>query len=111
MTDYAHGLLGCCSDCGIMIYGLFCMPCRHGSNVALARDESCGCCHVINCYSEYYIRKDIGKKEGFESSNLCDCLTSILCAPCLVCQNARYLEENKAIVEHHEQHEEHNDEN
>ena len=89
--SYANGVFGCFSDFPICIYGAFCPCCLNGKNHARLRSEECTACHVINCTSPYWIRKDLEKKNGESNSDVIDCLFVWFCAPCAICQDARDL--------------------
>lgn len=94
LMSYAGGLFDCFSDCAICCHVYYCAPFAHAENVALINEEDCGCCHLINCYSEFYVRRNISKKLGEPVDDCNDCCAACCCNPCLICQNQRALKLN-----------------
>lgn len=89
--SYAGGLFACFSDFNICIYGTFCSCCLNGQNHAKIRTEECTPCHVLAPTSEFWIRKELEKKNGETGNDTVDCLVSMFCMPCATCQDARDL--------------------
>lgn len=48
---WSSSLFGCCTDCGVCCYGLWCLPCLYGKNADFL--GAGGCC--IPCLSYYFI--------------------------------------------------------
>lgn len=93
---YAGGLLDCFSDMAICCHVYYCPLFAHAENVALINEEQCGCCHCINCYSEFYVRRNIAKKIGEPVDDCNDFCAACFCSSCLKCQNQRALKLNGA---------------
>lgn len=91
LMSYAGGLFSCFSDCGTCCYVMWCAPCAHAENVALINEENCGCCHLIHCYSEFYVRRNISKKLGEPVNDCNDCCAACCFPAYLICQNQRAL--------------------
>lgn len=90
--SYSGGPFACFSDINICLYGIFCTPCQNGRNHAKIRQEECTICHCINPIAEYWIRKELEKKNGEDGNDVTDCLIGCICMPCAVCQDARNLQ-------------------
>ncbi|KAH0788696.1 putative Cys-rich domain containing protein [Histomonas meleagridis] len=85
---YGNGLFGCFKDIKTCLYGTFCTLCLHSKNVSKNRGEDCSICHCLNVQPEWYLRKDLGDKAGNIATDSIDCLISVFCLPCAVCQDA-----------------------
>jgi Cys-rich protein (TIGR01571 family) len=93
--------MDCCKDCGICVFGYFCLPCLFGQNAEKIDNSSCcGMCCVYILAAECYLcwvphmmkRKRLREKYGLKENPECgDCLTTLCCGPCAVCQEAREL--------------------
>ncbi|NXJ65471.1 PLAC8 protein, partial [Rostratula benghalensis] len=76
------GLLDCCSDCGLCIYGAFCFPCL-GCQVAGEMDECCLCGPSVAMRTLYRTRYNI------PGSILDDWAATTFCSTCALCQLKR----------------------
>lgn len=98
---WKNSLFGCLSDIGSCILTC-CFPCvQYGMNYEKVHQSGCcsqgctwwclnmcGCC----CLVHKELRSDIRRKYNIRE-DCSDCLTTCLCGPCAICQEARELKE------------------
>lgn len=99
VQEWSTGLCGCCDDCGICCFTVFCPCCQYGKNYEAVHGSGCcsqgfvwcilaGC--YLSCCVHTGLRKDVRQRYNIpEGSN--DCCTVFWCGPCAVCQEARQL--------------------
>jgi Cys-rich protein (TIGR01571 family) len=90
-------------DCDSCCYGFWCEPCLFGSNANKIDGSNCICmCLAYTCLADfgmcwllhYMKRKSLRDKFNLREDPSCgDCLTTLCCGPCALCQEARFLKQ------------------
>ena len=88
---YRSGVYSCFLDGASCFYGLFCPCCLNASNLAKVRKEHCTIFHCIFCVSPFWTRQLVKEKQGIPLSYDQDCVLTVVCTPCVICQDAREL--------------------
>ncbi|NWV52929.1 PLAC8 protein, partial [Daphoenositta chrysoptera] len=88
--EWQTGLLDCCSDCGVCLCGMFCLPCLD-CQVAGDMDECC------LCGSSVAMRTLYRTKYNIPGSILGDFCTVWWCTPCSVCQLKRDINRRRQL--------------
>ena len=88
---YRSGVYSCFLDGASCFYGLFCPCCLNASNLAKVRKEHCTIFHCIFCVSPFWTRQLVKEKQGIPLSYDQDCVLTVVCTPCIICQDAREL--------------------
>lgn len=95
-----ESLFGCFDDMGICCCGFWCLPCLFGDNAEKIDGSSCvgmsllywllGSCYV--CWVPHMMkRKALRQKYRLRPEPCNDCLATLCCSGCAVCQEAREL--------------------
>lgn len=113
LRDWSSGLCSFCEDFGVCFGTLLCCPCKTYSTrkVALNKDELT-CCERISCLlqcpltyvglicfeacAECKNRKELKERLHFKNTS-CDCLKTLICMPCVVCQHQREIKFQKKL--------------
>ncbi|CAF1252769.1 unnamed protein product [Rotaria sordida] len=107
-NDWNESLCGCFDDYSSCCYGFFCTPCLFGSNAKKINDHNCFfmCCLysiLTSCYlcwiPHLFQRQLLREKYNLKENPSCgDCLTTLCCGPCAICQEAREIKSRKRSV-------------
>ncbi|NXX59401.1 PLAC8 protein, partial [Scopus umbretta] len=89
-SKWQSGLLGCCSDFGVCICGTFCFPCL-ACQVAGDMNECCLCGTSVAMRTLYRTRYNI------PGSILDDCISTMCCPMCTLCQLKRDINRRKEL--------------
>ncbi|KAJ6226233.1 duf614 family protein-related [Anaeramoeba flamelloides] len=86
---WKSGLFSCFEDFNVCICGLVCPALQSAKNKAAIDERNCTICDCLCCPPEFFTRQQIRSSYGFEEALLNDCLTAAICMPCVICQDAR----------------------
>ncbi|XP_070191239.1 placenta-specific gene 8 protein-like [Littorina saxatilis] len=88
--DFSTGLCGCFEDCGSMLCTWCCFPCMM-CRLATRLNE---CCCMPFCVAGAILpmRTKVRTMGGIQGSICNDCLASVCCLPCAVCQLSREMD-------------------
>ncbi|GLC46336.1 hypothetical protein PLESTB_001000300 [Pleodorina starrii] len=109
MSDWSTGFCSWCAEpggFGLCLYTYFCPCCSYGSMVGKMGPEEvfCGgnCCGACCCYAILWdlglccllhmgARRRIREKYGIQSNGCNDCMLTMCCPLCAICQETRQL--------------------
>lgn len=104
---FVETLCGCTKDCGVCCYGYWCTPCLFGSNAKKLEDKNCFlmCCAYLlltNCYlcwiPHMFQRKKLRQKYNLKEEPAGDCVVTLCCSPCALCQEAREMKSRGKLI-------------
>ncbi|XP_065192446.1 uncharacterized protein LOC135823530 [Sycon ciliatum] len=94
MTDFQHGLCGCCDDCTICLLTYF-VPCYTVGKTAEKLDQSCCLCGfltlvpAVSCFAMCILRGNVREANGIDGNAFTDFLSTICCPFCVMTQMAQ----------------------
>lgn len=95
-TGFSTPLFSCFSDMKICCFGMWCPICLNALNWANIQNEKCSFWHCFYRTSSFWVRQHIKSRYAIEENYVGDCIITIFCYQCALCQDARELK-NRAL--------------
>eukprot|EP01066_Platyproteum_vivax_P009942 Platyproteum_vivax@DN4414_c0_g1_i1.p1 len=96
MTEWVHGICGCCKHPGTAVLACFC-PCVVMGNIA--KDLHMEFCTFCLCGNAITLRAQIRERDGIEGGCMGDCFTGCCCMCCSLSQTANQAREGGKLLE------------